>query len=323
MTNFVIYLLSFVGIWYGAGLIVSSADRIAHRLRLSSFAISFFILGVLTSIPEFAVGLTGVAQNRPAIFAGNLLGGVAIIFLLIIPLLAILGKGLELKHNISRKNLILALLVIAAPAVSLVDGTVSAIRGVIIIGLYVLLFYFIERSKGVLDNHNKQLLQLKAYAFTDILKVIAGVTLVFIASQQIVEKTLFFSQVLNIPTFFLSLILVSLGTNLPELSLSVRAVLSGKTDIAFGDYVGSAAANSLLFGIFSVLTGEQPVAIPSYWTVLIFIVVALVLFYRFGQSRQSISKKEAQILLGLYVAFVAVELLVPQLLSSTGPSGEP
>ncbi|KKR81560.1 MAG: Na+/Ca2+ exchange integral membrane protein, partial [Candidatus Daviesbacteria bacterium GW2011_GWC1_40_9] len=103
--DLIIYIVSFVTIWVGSGLIVSSANKIAHKLRLPAFIISFVFLGILTSTPEMAVGLTAVASGTPLIFIGNLLGGVPILFFLLVPMLAIFGGGINLNHKLGNKTL--------------------------------------------------------------------------------------------------------------------------------------------------------------------------------------------------------------------------
>ena len=68
------YIFSFLLIWFVAGLIVTSVDRLAHKLNLSSFAVSFFLLGILTSVPEISVGINSLIDKKPEIFVGNLIG---------------------------------------------------------------------------------------------------------------------------------------------------------------------------------------------------------------------------------------------------------
>src|SRR4030042_5741949 len=98
------YFLSFFVIWYGAGLIISAVDKISKKSNISKFAVSFFILGLLTSTPELAVGINSIADHDPEIFVGNLLGGIIVIFLLIVPILAIMGNGIKLAHQLNSKN---------------------------------------------------------------------------------------------------------------------------------------------------------------------------------------------------------------------------
>ncbi len=218
-----VFLGSFVMIWYGAGKVISSADKFAHRLKVSTFAFSFLVLGLFTSLPEFGVGLTSIAENKPDIFVGNLIGGIPVLFLFIIPLLAIFGKGLRLNHRITKINLIFSFVVILAPSFFAIDAKITIFEAIILIVLYLFLLFFIQKDRGILEN-GASLLETRSYSMKDILNIIFGVGLVFVASHYIVEGAIYFGGLLNISTFFISLILVSLGTNLPELTLAIKAI---------------------------------------------------------------------------------------------------
>ena len=141
--NGLLYILSFILIWLGAGLIVNSIDKYAKKLHISSFAVSFFILGFLTSTPEIAVGISSIIEKDPEIYVGNLIGGIIIIFLFIIPILAIFGRGITLSHQLSKRNLLLSLAVCAAPAFLILDNKVTVFEGFLLIFFYIILFYFI------------------------------------------------------------------------------------------------------------------------------------------------------------------------------------
>ena len=305
--NLLVSLGAFIAIWYGAGLIVSSAVSFSKRLHLSSFAFSFFILGLLTSTPEFGLGLTALSENNPEIFVGNLIGGVVVIFFFIIPLLAILGKGIKLHHELSNKNLILSFLVMLSPVFFLIDRQVTNLEAVVLIILYFVLFFFIQREHGIFDTENSHVLEIKYYSFKDILKVLLGVGIVFVASRIIVDNTLYFASFFHISPFYISLIILSLGTNLPELSLAIKSVISGTKDVAFGDYIGSAAVNTLFFGLFSLLHNGTVTTVDNFFTTFCLIAFGLGLFYFFSTSKHDISRQEGFLLLCLYVIFVLVE----------------
>lgn len=308
ITNIFLYLASFVVIWLGAGLIIKSVDKIARKLKLSQFAISFFLLGLLTSIPETAVSFNAVAERNPEIFVGTLLGGVVVIFLLIIPILAILGKGIKVNHSLNKKNLALVLATTVVPAALVIDQKVTNLEGLLMIGAYVFLFYEIQKHHGIFDREEAEVLRLKAYSFLDLLKVALGIGLVFISSNYIVHQTVMFSEIFHIPTFYISLIILSLGTNLPELSLAIRGITSGKQDIAFGDYLGSAAANTLLFGFFTLLNDGEVITVNNFVVTFIIIATGLSIFYYFSRTERIISIKEGITLISLYVIFVLYEV---------------
>jgi cation:H+ antiporter len=309
LTSLAIYVLSFFAIWFGAGLIIKSTERISNKLNLSSFAVSFFILGILTSIPEISIGFTAVSENKPEIFIGNLLGGIIVIYLLIIPLFAILGKGVKISSELSKRKMLLTLAVTAAPGLFVIDENITNSEGLMLVLLYLLLFYTIQKNHGILDKKDITTMELKVFSFLDLVKVMLGIGIVFVSSQYIVDQTIYFSQSLNVPVFFISLVLLSIGTNLPELSLSVRSILSGNKTVALGDYVGSAAANTLLFGIFTLLSSGKVIMINSFIVTFVFILSATGFFYIFYKSRREISVKEGWFLFILYLTFLISEIV--------------
>jgi cation:H+ antiporter len=307
--NVVILFFAFLAVLYGADIIVKSVDRFSHKLRVSSFAISFFLLGMLTSIPELAVGLAAVSEGTPEVYIGNLLGGSAIIFFVVIPILAIFGKGVRINGELTGGNLKYSLLTILAPATVLLDRKITNLEGGLLILFYALLFIFIQRKKGVFDENNTEILHIRSYSVMDVFKMLFGVAVVFVGSNLIVHNLLIVAKALNLSTFFVSLVLLSIGTNLPELSLAIKSVVLKRSDIAFGDYIGSAAANTLLFGIFTLITPGQVLASTVYHKTFIMMSIGFLVFYQFAKSKHSLSKKEGIALLVFYIIFVLVEKL--------------
>lgn len=306
--NLVLYILAFFALWFAAGLIMSSVDHFSRRLRISSFAFSFFVLGTLTSIPEFAVGMTAIAESKPDVFVGNLIGGIPVIFFFIIPILAILGKGLKLQHSLTTISLLFSFVVILLPTFFVIDKRVTNLEGLLMIAMYIALFFFIERNHGVLDTENSNVLNRRSYSFKDILKILSGIALAFISSQVIVDNTIYFANILQVSTYFISLFLLSLGTNLPELSLAIRAVISGKKDIAFGDYMGSAATNTLLFGVFTLINAGEVLTVNHFLISFILLAVGLTIFSIFTKTGNILTKREGYLLLIIYGVFLYLNL---------------
>lgn len=305
LQSFLLYILSFFAIWYGAGRIITAIDILAARIHTSRFLISFFLLGILTSIPEIAVGLTSVIEQRPEVFVGNLLGGIPVIFLFVTPILAIFGNGVKIDHGFQDWKLILSLGVILSPSIFVLDGSVSNGEACIMIALYTSLVYFLKiqspQERTVPKKSVKKIPVSKL-----IIQVFVGIIFVFLSSHIIVDKTLQVAKIFHVSPFYISLIGVSLGTNLPELSLAIRAILKKKKDIAFGDYMGSAAANTVLFGIFSLLINGNSYHVQNYGVEFVILLLGLISFYLFTQSKKDISKKEGLVLLGMFVVFCII-----------------
>lgn len=307
--HILIYALSFIGIWIGAGFAIGSVEKLSHKLRLSSFIISFLVLGFFTSISEVSVGVNAVLANDPGIFVGNLIGASIVLFLMVIPLLAITGKAITINKEVRGHNLILPLVVVAIPVLLSLDGMVSRIDAIISIVLFVISILVIEQHRGFVKNV-ATLAQFKNLSVTtELIKIIGGSLLIYGSSWVVVNQTVYFSTVFGLSQFFISLMIIGIGTNLPELSLIVRSLFMKSNQVAFGDYLGSAAFNSFLFGIFSLWHGKPITLTNSYAVSLGFLIIGLVLFYIFAKSKHSISKWEALGLFSLYVAFFTIEVI--------------
>lgn len=304
-----LYLISFIIIWIGSGLIVTSVDHLSRKIKASSFAVSFFVLGLITSVPEIGVGLAAISSRRPEIFIGNLLGGVILIFFLIIPLLAIFGRGIKLSHQLQNSNLLFCFITILAPAYFVMDKKVMPWEAVIIVFLYLSLFVFIQKQKGFLDG-GSGVFNLKRYSLWDLIKVLLGVISIFGASRLIVAQTLFLAEWLKVSPFIIGLLILPVGTNLPELFIGIRSITLGKKDVAFGDYIGSATANAFLFGLLSLISPDG-VATESNFLYMFFIILGgSFLFYYFARSGYHLSRREGSLLLLVYLAFLLFEIAI-------------
>lgn len=305
-----IYATSFVGIWIGAGIAIGAVEKIAHKLRLSSFLVSFLILGFFTSISEISVGVNAVLADDPSIFVGNLIGASIVLFLMVIPLLAIIGHDITINKEVRGHNLIMPLVVVGIPVLVTFDGVVSKLDAIIAVVLYVLSAFVIERGRGFVKNV-ATLAQFKNLSVAkEIIKVVAGSLLIFGSSRIVVEQTVYFSNVLGLSQFYISLLIIGIGTNLPEISFIVRSLFMKSNQVAFGDYLGSAAFNTFLYGILTLWYGKPITLNNSYAISLGFLIVGLILFYIFAKSKHTISKLEAWGLFSLYIVFFLSEFFL-------------
>lgn len=314
--NMLIYslvlLLSFCTLWLASELIVNSMKKFAHRLNISSFAASFFVLGMLTSLPELSIGISSIIEKKPEIFVGNLIGGSVVLFLLIIPLLAIIGNGITVSSQLTSKHLMLALFVIILPAFSTLNGKLLWQESIIMLVLYGLLFYFIRKHKGIVETIEDVVVPPQEGSWKDLLKVIIGILFILGASRALVHVLPIIAESIGVPSFLASLLILSVGTNLPELFIAIQAIRSNDKDVALGDYIGSAAANTLLFSILSIasilLTGLVKIKNGEFLLTFSFFALGLIAFYFMARSKEEISRKEGILLLIIYIGFIASEI---------------
>lgn len=310
LLHLIIYVACFFFVWYGAGIILKSVHRLADKLHLPAFTLSFFLLGILTSLPEIAIASSSVINDMPSIFVGNLLGGVIIMFLGVIPLMGVLGGGVNIPKQLDQKHLLATLIVVLAPAFLILDKELSLWEAWLLIFLYGLLFLFFSFKQTLAEKIHTKIKKKREFRLHDFFKIIVGVVLLVFASNQIIKSTLFFADLWSISPFFVSLVVVSVGTNIPEISLVFRSIMHRKKDIALADYLGSASANTLLFGVFTLIYGK-PISLPNpSMQRFIFLTVGLVLFFFFSKSKNRLSWKECFVLLCGYCMFIWLELRV-------------
>ncbi len=306
----IIYLVCFLLVWLGSDLVVSTIAGLSNSWRLPRFIISFIFLGLLTSLPELTIGIASIANDDPQIVAGNLLGGIIVMFLGVIPLLGVLGNGIKIPSQLNKRQLISTLIVVVAPAFLTADQKLGKWEGMFLIVLYLGLVLSFSMKQSYLDKAKNIMNRKKKRGAGLILKILVGMLLLIGASYQIVNSTIYFADILSISPFFVSLIVVAIGTNIPEISIAIRSVLSKKKDIALADYLGSASVNSLLFGIFTLMYGET-IQLPNHFLQRFsFLAIGLILFYFFARSRNHLSRKECAVLLCLYLGFVVVEIML-------------
>ena len=306
-----LYLASFFVIWYCSGIIIRSVENLALKFKISPFAMSFFVLGILTSIPEFSIGINSIINNTPDIFVGNLLGASLIIFIFIIPLLAVFSERVKLVHQLNENNLIFSLLVVGAPVFLIADNVLTRTEGVFLILIYFILFYFIEKKHGLIEIQKEKKKLFNKHFLEDVIELLLATFIIFLASKYIVAETVYFSSVFKVSQFIISIIILSIGTNLPEISLTIKAIINKKNEVALGDYLGSAAANSLLFGLFTLINGKRINLNVYSFRILLLTLLGLGVFYFFSRSKNDISKKEGKILLLIYLLFVVSQVLFP------------
>lgn len=318
-----LFLLAGTALWLLSGILVDAVERVAKRYNRSGFGVAFFVLGFLTSIGEFSVAFNAIIEGVPQVSAGNLIGGAVVLFLFIIPALAIAGDGLKMTFAISRKNLLFLLVLVGLPSLFTLDGELSRIEGITLIGLYVLLVRELKKrrtieeiAKDTVERLERKLVHHRATA-VDMTKIILGGGLILLAGNLLVDETVYFSTLFGIPASLIGLIILSVGTNIPELVIALRGVLQGKKDIALGNYLGSAAMNVVILGMLPIFAGSFTLPLREFAPTFVVLAVGLVLFGVFSKSNYDISRREGIALISLYGVFLLLQVrnLVVELLT--------
>lgn len=90
--------------------------------------------------------------------------------------------------------------------------------------------------------------------FISVIYLVIGGAFLFFGADWLVKSSVFFANRLKISSFIIGLTVVAFGTSLPELVISMKAVLTDASTIAIGNVVGSNIANvGLVLGLTSLI----------------------------------------------------------------------
>lgn len=88
----------------------------------------------------------------------------------------------------------------------------------------------------------------------NVLIFLAGLGVLYVGAETMLKGSVRLARSFGISPLVIGLTLVAFGTSAPELSLDLTAAFRGKTDLAFGDLVGSNIANvGLIMGVAAII----------------------------------------------------------------------
>ena len=115
-------------------------------------------------------------------------------------------------------------------------------------------------------------------AFIAIVGFIIGITVLIYSSDKAVEHSIKIATTLGTSPFIVGLVLVSIGTDLPEIANSIISSASGHGDINVGDSLGSVLTQiTLILGLICLLTKDFSLKRSEVIVTGICLVLALIL----------------------------------------------
>ena len=89
---------------------------------------------------------------------------------------------------------------------------------------------------------------------TPLILLTLSIVILYVSGEIIIKSSVFIANVLRVPTLIIGLTIVSFATSLPEIFVSIEALLEGSSNIALGNVFGSNIANlSLVMAILAIL----------------------------------------------------------------------
>lgn len=178
--------------------------------------------------------------------------------------------------------------------------TYHLIGGVLLLLLFIgSLYVFIlsaKKQKQKLETEGIERIQ------KNLLFIILGIIGVIIGAWLLIESTISIAIVLGIPSFFIALSVIAVGTSLPELMVTITASRKGNSDITIGNILGSN-----VFNIFLIL-GLSALLIPldafAAIDAIVILLLATACVFPFLYTGRTLTRKEGLFFLIVYGVFI-------------------
>lgn len=177
--------------------------------------------------------------------------------------------------------------------------------GIILLVLYI---FFVIRMPKLKDGiHELSVVRQRDKIFLFI-KFGVAISLVILSSKLIVDNGIIIALGLGVPASIIGATIVGFGTSLPEFVTSIRAFRKGLFDIGLGNIIGSCITNLTLVLGTSSLIAYSSLNILSFTSLTLFALLATIIAWYFVSTERRLDKREALMLIGVYVFFIIQEL---------------
>jgi cation:H+ antiporter len=291
-----------------ARFFTGAAERVGLAFGMSPFVVGVFIVAIGTSLPELVASLLAVRGGTSEIVAGNVLGANAANLLLILGAVSVAvpaGRILlgEEYLFIDLHFLLGATLVVGT---AMADGRVTRVEGGLLLLAYAVYVAYLLAEGRTADAdaaHAEQLPGRSRALARDAAVLAASGAAIYVGGEQTVAALERLARAMAISPAIASVTILSVGTTLPELAVSVTAARRGLASLAVGNILGSCIFNALaVCGAAAALGGvEVPRALLGF--ALPFVGAASLLFYLLTQDKR-ISRWEGLLFLVLFLLFL-------------------
>ena len=263
-----ILVLSFLLLYYFTEYyFIPSLDGIGQRMNMTSDIAGSTLMAIGSSAPELAVMVVSVMKSghHEAIGVGTIVGSALFNLFVITGVVMLIRHKSRLVWYPLARDLFFYLLAVLILFWSFSDGRVDLNETVVLMavyGVYLLVLYFwrhyftyVDREQSADTGEEKK---GKAWKVDHILRkvipvenvfviFILSVVLISLLAWLLVNSAIFISDALGIPEFVIAIVVIAVGTSVPDLVSSVIVARQGRSGMAINNAVGS--------NIFDILIG--------------------------------------------------------------------
>lgn len=290
-----------------AGFAVRALSNVGRVMRIPEFLISFLVVGVISTFPEFFVSVIAAVQGFPTLGFGTLIGSNVADLTLVIALMVLLGGTIHVGTKSLRYDFFYLVLA-AVPIILALDGLLSRLDGAVLVLLCVIFFYHIIREsyhfRKVKSGQRKRLLW-------DVILFMLSIGVLLWSADIIVKYAGLLAVDFGVRKVFIGLVLIALGTTLPELTFGIKALKKGLSDMALGDILGNVIIDATF--VLGIVAFIAPI------TLNLIVVASAGLFMVLGmflltsiieRGHHTVTRMHAWWLLAIYVVYVIFNWII-------------
>ena len=301
MFQFGIAALSLVIIMFSASYIITAASDYAKKTGVSDYLIGFLVLSIGTSLPELTTAFVASFSGAGNLVLGDVLGANIIDVTIVLGIMSIVGKKIFVHGKILTETLFTVMIMVILPFILGFDGLLSRRDGIILVVSFLVYIISLLKKEGKFGELKKQLHWKDIWQ--DMFIITGCVIALLLSANWLIHAARNIAYMMDIPEFIVGLVLVAVGTTVPELTVELKSVISGSTGIAFGDILGSVVTNSsLVLGIAAIL---NPISFErsGFINSASFMITAVFISLLFIKKKE-ITWQEGIGLLMIYITFI-------------------
>ena len=312
-----LFIVGIVLLVEGADWMISSASYLAKHLKIPPIIVGLLFVAVLTSIPELAVSLYSAYLGEPDIALGTIIGSSITTIGLVLGVTAMFSPLVVESFTVLLEApfLLLASVILFVLSFRLFDfGSATYIIGRID-GLLMLLFFLIflvytwkntvfRESQKVSDEFMTAFKTGLVPFVKTLFVFLIGLGALFLGAKIVVNTGMGIAAGFGIEKTVIGLILIAIGTSLPEFIVALVGMYKKEYDLVIGNILGSCIITILFVGGITALYKPLLVNVHLVFVDMIVLMLMACFFQIFITSDKTVSRKEGTVLFVLYLVYI-------------------
>jgi len=280
--DFIIFIAAMSALIYGADFIIKESERIALHFNISHFVIGATLVAFGTSLPEMAASMMAASAGKSDMAVANVVGSVIFNITMVLGIVFLIAKKMNPKRNLFALDSAWVVIPVVLFFIMIQDGEIGRVDGILYLLLMVsyLLFLFTSSKDDLEGEIDEDLAKEKFKWAKTIILLSIGFVLTIGGASFVIESGSSIARNFGISEWIIGIFLISLGTSLPELVVSLVAVKKGNAEMSIGNIIGSNVANfSMVLGAASLVNPLTINLVSTKFDMIIMVAASVALLF--------------------------------------------